>query len=214
MRWQTSLFLWTTTILAAGVLAFFVGTAFKAPPKPPESAAPAAPPKQDQPFVTFIDPMKGSPTGKVTIVEFADYNCPFCRAAEDDVQKLIDNHPGLIRYVWKDLPNPNYPGSEEAAEASLCAKDQGKYWEYHQALYQELGGLTEAQLSIIANNLGLDVQLFSQCLSSHQMAPLVERSMSEAQALGIDATPYFFINGQRYSGQLSYDQLETAITTK
>ncbi len=217
MRWKPWLVLGSIVVLAIGTFAFFSLTSLKSGESSSVSGdaargeAAAGAPKLEQPLITFIDPVKGPADAPTTIVEYGDYVCPFCRAAEENINLVLSADPGRIRFVWKDLPNQLHPGADLAAEAGLCAKKQGKFWEYRDLLLAEAGFPNQTSLTLIANELGLDLQSFGQCLASREMRPLVERNIAEAEALGIDGTPYFFINGKRYSGQLSYEQLEEAV---
>ncbi len=219
MRWKPWLLLFTLAVAASGVLAFYAAVALKSEPKASDATTSRSGVfvvRQDQPQVTFLDAVRGNPKGSVLIVEYGDYICPFCRGIENDVQRLLAAHPDTVKFVWKDLPNPHYHGSDLMAEAAQCAKQQNpqKFWEYRDRLFQEQSAVNDAQLGLIAGDLSLDTQTFTKCLTNHDMKPLIDRSVSEAVALGIDATPYFFINGKRYSGQLSYDQLEAAVAAK
>lgn len=217
MRWKPWLVLASIAVLAVGIFAFFSQTALKpagSPGTPPEerrAGEKVAGLKQEQPLITFIDPAKGPVDAAITVIEYGDYVCPFCRGAEENINRLLAVRPDAVRFVWKDLPNEMHPGADLAAEAGLCAKQQGKFWEYRDRLFAEAGFPSQTSLTLIANELGLDLPSFGQCLVSREMRPLIERNVAEAEALGIDGTPYFFINGKRYPGQLSYEQLEEAV---
>jgi protein-disulfide isomerase len=201
--------------LSAGIFAFFAATAFKAAPIPKGSETAAATVGSlgplEQPLVTFIDPSIGPMDAPNLIVEYSDYLCPACRESAAAVKKMVESATN-VRYVWKGLPNPYLEDSSLAIEAVLCAKDQGRFWDFHGALFDDTdGSYNQSKLGLMASELGLDVQAFSICLANHEKLPLVERNVTEAKALGLDATPFFFINGERYSGQMSYDRLLDAI---
>lgn len=208
LPWLTLGFL---SLAAAAVIGFFASVAFGTDQTEDGRGARAeSPPPQDQPLVTFVDPAKGSPDADILIVEYGDHACLYCRAAEQDVDRLLAEMPGRVRFVWKDLPSPVHAGADIAAEAAHCARDQGMFWEYHAALFASGGTFNQTGLTLLANELGLDLPRFGQCLSGREKRHLVERSVNEARALGIDAVPYFFINGVRYPGQPSYAELVEA----
>jgi protein-disulfide isomerase len=213
MKKPAWLFLFVLTIAATGVLAFFWAVATDRPTPPSDETAAAdtaRKPEQDQPIVTYIDPIGGNPDGKILIVEYGDYVCPFCREAESAVTRLLASRDD-IKYVWKDLPNPNHLGADLAAEAGLCAKDQGKFWEFRKELIGGPATFDESALNVLANSFGLDPYRFSSCLKTRSTQAVVQRNIEEAKALGIDGTPYFFIDGKRHSGLITYEQLEKAV---
>lgn len=201
------------TALAAGTFAFYRASAFPerqsdyidVGPVTPEPAA------VTRPLVTFLDPTLGPKDAEHLIVEYGDYVCPFCREAEADVRALLEANPGKVNYVWKDAPNPLHFGADIAAEAAQCAKAQGKFWEYHDRLFKEGGLFDTLRLGLLATELALDEATFNRCLGGRETKPFVERSMAEARALGIQGTPAFFIDGVRYEGRLTYEQLAEAI---
>lgn len=153
---------------------------------------------------------RGPHTAPVVVVEYADYECPYCQQAEPVMEKLADAYKGKVAFVFKDMPLPMHSHAQKAAEASRCAEAQGKYWEYHDLLFAdkqlEASGLTAA-----AKQLKLDEQAFSKCLDSGATAPGIKASYMEAQGLGIPGTPAIFINGQVYNGALSFEKLQAAI---
>lgn len=215
MRPRPWLLILSALALSAAVLWFFAGVAFKAKPlpapPPPESVALVPTAATGRPFVTFVDPYKGAEEGDVVIVEYGDYACPFCRAMEADLDRLIAAYPGRVKLVWKDLPNPLHAGADAVAQAAQCAKLQGKFWEFHGRMMSDVTAFTEARILLLANELELDTEAFMRCFKEGEMKPLVDRSVAEAVALGVDATPYFFIGDQRFSGQMTYEQLEAAV---
>jgi protein-disulfide isomerase len=210
MRLSAWILVGFATLTAAVILAFLGLTAYNLGVRPSATPAPV-PLKQDVPLVTWLDPSRGSAAPKTTIIEYASYSCQYCQGVETDLKKLLANHSD-VRLVWKDLPDPNVLGSDVAAEAAQCAKSQGKFWEFHDQLFADPSATTSVQLSVIAQNLGLDTTAFNNCLENNDMQPFVEHTVSEAAALGIDGEPYFFINGKRQSGALSYDQFEAEIS--
>jgi len=168
----------------------------------PSGAVAEAPVTQEPQFTRYDIPTEGYPSlgpddAKITIVEFSDFQCPYCRRFHDETYKpLLDAYPGQIRFVYRNLPLPPtlHPEAMSAAIASLCAKDQNAYWDYHEKLFssETLGEETYIQY---AADLGLDVEEFTACLSSGKHDEFIQQDMSFSSNLGIQSTPTFFING-------------------
>jgi len=205
--WKRHLFVLGATAVGFGVMAAFWSVAFKPAPTRPAEAETPAPPSITTPFVTVVDPSKGPKDAEVTIVEFGDHACPYCKSTQASVDLLMTTHPGKVRFVWKSAPSPLHPGSETAAEAALCADRQGKFWEYHARLFEDPSLSDQASMVILANELRLDSAAFGDCLSTGATHPLVERTVTEARALGVTGIPTIFVNDTRYEGALTYDQL-------
>lgn len=165
------------------------------------------------PEVTIADPARGAATAKLVVVEFGDYGCSHCKEVENILKEFLIAHPGEVRLVWKDFPISKDSGSYEAAEAARCAGRAGKFWEYHDALMNAPPLPREGELGVIAENLGLNSQNFLACMGGDFAAPLVDRTFEEGQRLKIDGTPYFFLNNQRFSGAVTREALEAALTT-
>jgi protein-disulfide isomerase len=155
-------------------------------------------------------PIIGSPNAPVTFVEFADYECPYCQQVAPSVAKLEAEYKGRVAFAYKDLPLPMHGHAQKAAEAAHCAGAQGKYWEYHNELF-ESKQLEIAALKQDARKLNLDTAAFDQCLDSGAQAEAVKMQADEAQKLGLQGTPVFFINGRMMSGAVSYDELRKAV---
>lgn len=166
----------------------------------------------EKPLITFLDPRRGAESGAVTIIEYGDYACPYCKEFKKVLDRFMTEHPDKVTFIWKSLPSSLYPGSDIAAEAAFCAGDQDKFWPYHDLLFEESPVFDHTRLTFLANDLGLDLTRFGQCLTSRDKKPIVDRSITEAEGLSIEGVPFFFINGQRHEGQLSYEQLLEATT--
>jgi len=206
MHWKRTALTIGASAIGFVVLAIYWRVAFK----PADNAAVAStsePVAIEEPFVTFVDPSRGPANAKLTIVEFGDHACPYCKATQEDVDRLLEEHPGDVRFVWKSAPSPLHPGADTAAQAALCAGRQGKFWEFHEGLFANPGFLDESSMVILATELDLDITAFGECLSSDETLPLVERTVTEARALGLTSIPTIFINGVRYEGALTYEQL-------
>lgn len=169
-----------------------------AEPSGPVAEAPITP----QPQYTRYDiPTEGYPSlgpddAPITLVEFSDFQCPYCRRFhEQTYQALLDAYPGQIRFVYRNLPLTSiHPDAMPSAIASLCANDQGAYWDYHGLLFSN-ESLTRDTFIQYATDLGLKVDEFTACLDSGKHDEFIQQDMDFAINLGIQSTPTFFING-------------------
>ena len=165
----------------------------------------------ETPTVTVADPIRGPKNAPVTIVEFGDFLCPYCAAAEPTLMEFLAAHPNEVRLVWKDFPiKDKHPLAEEAALAARCAEEQKKFWEYHDLLFTNQESLSPSMLVRIAQELNLDLARFENCQRDKTGLPRVERGLEEGIALAIDGVPYLFINGKRLSGTATRAALEEA----
>jgi protein-disulfide isomerase/rhodanese-related sulfurtransferase len=147
----------------------------------------------------------GNPQAPVTVVEFADFQCVPCGTVEPTVRQIRAHYGNQIRFVFRHFPLPSiHPQAQEAAEATECAAEQGKFWEAAEKLYQDQADLREAALKRYAAELGLDTKRFAQCLESKTTAARVRRDAEDAHALGLRATPTFFIGHRIVEGSLEY----------
>ena len=153
------------------------------------------------------DPVKGNQEAKVTIIEFGDFACTYCAQAAVTLNKVLSEQVGQYELIWKDFPLPSHTQAMMAAEAAQCAARQGKFWQYHDALWRRQVDLKEATLISIVGEVGIDLESFNRCLSSHETKPLIELNIAEGKALGVDGAPYFIINGQVIDGLITEDQL-------
>jgi protein-disulfide isomerase len=146
----------------------------------------------------------------VTLVEFADYECPYCQKVAADVKKLQADLGDKVSFTYKDFPLSMHARAEKAAEATRCASKQGKYWEFHDELFRSKE-LDVDQLKAQARALKLDPSDFDKCLDSGEETAVVERDRKEGTRLGITGTPAFFINGHFLSGALDYAALRQIV---
>jgi protein-disulfide isomerase len=145
--------------------------------------------------------VKGARDAPVTIVEFSDFHCPFCKRVVTTLKQLETKYPGKVRLVFRDLPlDQLHPGARRAHEAARCAKDQGKFWEYHDALFANEPDSSPARLGGYARQVGLDLAKFDACVAGGTHAAAVQKDVDEATRLGLNGTPAFFINGELLSG--------------
>lgn len=165
------------------------------------------------------DPMRGVADAPVTIVEFGDYQCPFCKRLYDNFKGNIEPYidRGEVKHIYRDFPLKSiHPQAFQAAEASQCADAQGKFWQYHDLLYDKQtewsGNINfESLLSDYAQEVGLDIQKFESCLENGEMALEVEADYQAALALGVGSTPTFYINGRQIVGAVPWEQVKQAI---
>lgn len=195
-------------LLLVGFLIFFGVVLYDPAAHRTAAVLPQTPPgKMVAPQVSIIDPKRGAQKSRVQIVEFGDYQCEYCRQMEDTLNAALRTYPSLT-LVWKDLPNVEaHPEAKNAALAARCAGKQGKFWEYHDALYANQTILNTELYPKLAQQLGLSTQNFQNCMDSQEMNPYLVRNVEEAQALGVDGTPYFFIGDVRISGQIAPGEL-------
>ncbi len=154
-------------------------------------------------------PVFGDPNSPVKVVEYADYECPYCQQSEPKIEKLRNEYKGKVAFAYKDTPLPMHPHAEKASEAALCAGAQGKYWEYHDELFASKK-LEVPDLKTHAQKLNLDTAAFNKCLDSGSQANILKTQLAEEQELGVAGTPHFFVNG-RTLGNASYEQLKATI---
>ncbi len=161
------------------------------------------------------DPAIGFPDAKVTIIEAGCFLCPYTKEAEPVVKQLISHYGDQIHFVYKDFPlSSTHPGAQEAAEASHCAHEQGKYWEYHDLLFVDQNGADFDHLLNLAQQLDLDIEQFSECLESRKYKSKVDGDFTEAFSIGVYGTPTFFINDQIIVGPKTFNEFRQIIDSE
>ena len=190
-----------TIILFAGMLVWFGKIAYQKPAKTGTVTETVNLPLLTEPRITFVDPIRGNRDATVTIVEFADYRCEFCKQEESVLREVLAAYSDEVRLVWKDFPN-DYLNAQASASAAAarCAGQQSKYWEYHDLLFSRTGEAALISYTDLAASLGLDRTAFDNCLKTREMMPLVQKSLEEAQMLRLEGAPSFFINGRPFNG--------------
>lgn len=156
---------------------------------------------------------RGPRDAAVTIVEFSDFECPYCGRMPAVIEELLQRHPDQVRLVFKHNPLAMHAHAALAHEAALAAGAQGKFWEMHDLLFANQRELQRADLERYAVRLQLDVSAFTHALDAHTYRPLVARDLAEAAVLGVDATPTFIVNGRRLIGSQSLAAMESAVAT-
>lgn len=156
-------------------------------------------------------PSKGASDAKVTIVEFSDFQCPFCSKAEPSVDEVMKNYSDKVKVVFRHFPLDFHEKAFKAAEAAACAEEQGKFWEYHKALFANQGALSIDDLKVHAKTLNLDAAKFAECLDGGKMKTKVDADMAAGRTVGVNGTPAFFINGISISGAQPYEKFKEII---
>ena len=151
---------------------------------------------------------KGAP---VTIVEFSDFQCPYCRRAEDSLTAVRKEYGNKVRTIYRDYPLPIHDHALKAAEAARCAEEQGKFWPYHDALFADQTKLDDAGLKATAAKLKLKTKQFDSCLDSGKYADAVKKDQAYGASLGVHGTPAFFINGRFLDGAQPAQAFEEVI---
>ncbi len=158
------------------------------------------------------DPSIGPDDAPVTVVEFSDYQCPYCQKwYHETFDQLMSNYPGKIRFVYRDLPLPSHPEAAPSAEAAHCAGEQGAYWGFHDALFSGQYALGRAAYEQYAAALGLDAAAFTACLDDHRYQAEVATDAADAGRLGLNGTPSFVINGRILVGALPFESFKAVI---
>jgi protein-disulfide isomerase len=165
--------------------------------------------QQNPKAVIAQSPTKGAPLGKVVLVEFSDFQCPYCQAAAATVKQFVEKHKDRVTLVYKHLPLTSiHDQALPAAKASWAAQQQGKFWQYHDALFEQQKQLGEPLYTEIAKRLGLDVAKFNRDRNSQAAQAAIEKDLQLADQLGISGTPFFAMNGQAFSGAVDLATLE------
>lgn len=158
------------------------------------------------------DAFTGNKDAKVKIVEFGDYECPYCQKNNVTIKKIRENYSDdQVVIVFRDFPLDFHDNAQKAAEAAECAGEQGKYWEYHDELFAGQDNLEVEDLKGYAKKLGLKTANFNTCLDSSQQAEEVAKDLADGQALEITGTPATFINGRKITGAYPYEDFAKII---
>jgi protein-disulfide isomerase len=145
-------------------------------------------------------PVRGAAGAPVTVVVYSDFQCPFCARGADRMKEIAQRYGERVRFVFKHQPLPMHGDAKLAAVASIAAAEQGRFWEFHDALFARQGELDRAGLRQRAAELGLDGERFAQALDDAGLAAKVAADQEEAERLGVRGTPTFFVNGRKLIG--------------
>ena len=156
-------------------------------------------------------PALGPATARVQVVEFADFQCPYCGQAAPLLKRMTDHYGDKIRIVFRNFPLPIHPQAPEAAVAARCAQAQGKFWQYHDRLFANQKALASTDLKRYAAELGLNAAGFDACLKDGAVTKAVQADFADGQGYGVNATPTFFINGRLLSGAQPFESFQQVI---
>jgi protein-disulfide isomerase len=166
------------------------------------------PPKVD--VETAGRPATGPASAPVTIIEFSDYECPYCKRAEGTVREVLKAYPDKVRLVYRDYPLPFHKDARPAAVAANCANAQGKFWDLHNKL-MDSKDLGSDKIKSMANEVGLDQAKFDECLTSKAHDAAIEKDLADGAKAGVNGTPSFFINGRMLDGAQPFEKFKEII---
>ena len=156
-------------------------------------------------------PSRGPASAPVQIIEFSDFECPYCLRAHATLERVLETYGDRIRLIYRHYPLPNHPNARPAAEASLCAAEQDKFWQYHDRLFANSTKLSTPELHEHAAQLGLNADAFRACVESGKYRTEVEADVAAANAVGVSGTPAFFINGRPLEGAQPFEAFKQVI---
>jgi len=159
-------------------------------------------------------PSKGPANARIVMVEFSDFECPFCAKAAGKVDTILKAFPNDARLVYKQYPIDTHPNAAMAAAASLAAHAQNKFWPMHDQLFANGRHLSPGKITEIAKAIGLDMARFQADLKSAKFKPVVDKDVADGEKLAVSGTPTFFINGKRYNGPLEMEMLKPILESE
>ncbi len=156
-------------------------------------------------------PTIGPANAPITIVEFGDFQCPFCKRAQPTLKEVLAKYPNKVRLVYMDYPLPFHPHALDAAKAARCAGEQGKFWQYHDGLFADQAKESPADLKGLAKHLGLNTTQFDSCFEKAKYQSAIEQDVEEGKKLGVDGTPSFYIDGRPLVGAVPFQNFQQVI---
>lgn len=156
-------------------------------------------------------PTRGPKDAPIEIIEFSDFQCPFCLSAFPTVQRVLKTYSDKVRFTYRHYPLQNHPNARPAAEASACAAEQDKFWEYHDRLFTDQSKLSSSDLRQHAAAVGLNPTTFNDCLEGKKFARQIDEDVDAANKVGVNGTPAFFINGRILSGAQPFEAFQRVI---
>jgi protein-disulfide isomerase len=155
--------------------------------------------------------VQGPANAPIELIEFSDFQCPYCLRAHPIVKQVLSTYGDKIRFVYRNYPLPNHPNARPAAEAAQCAAEQGKFWAYHDRLFDNQDKLSNDDLKRTAAELGVDTGKFNACFDSHKYQARIEADVRAGNEAGVSGTPAFFINGRMLTGAQPFDAFKRTI---
>jgi protein-disulfide isomerase len=156
-------------------------------------------------------PVRGTASAPVTLVEFSDFQCPFCIAATPQLEAVLRAYPGQVRLIFKQFPLDSHSQAALAAAAALAAHKQGKFWGMYDALFAQKGNLSRQRIVGLAATVGLDVNRFEADLGSLEIKRAVDKDIADGEKISVDSTPTLFVDGQRFNGPVTLPSLRPII---
>lgn len=187
------------------------------PPTPSPSPSPSpsplpAPSGQLAPVDESRDHILGNKNAKVTLIEYSDFECPYCERHNPTLKAILQQYPQDVRLVYRHYPLSFHPNAQKAAEASECAGKQGKFWEMHDKIFEaNPSGLSVAVYKRLAGEIGLNQGQFDSCLDSGEMAARVAEDIASGNDAGVSGTPATFVNGSLVEGAVPLAQFQSAV---
>lgn len=186
------------------------------PTADPTAAQPAAPAQDPRPVDASRDHIWGNEDAAVTLIEYSDFECPFCGRHYGTLKQIKEAYPNDVRVVFRHFPLSFHQEAQKAAEASECAADQGKFWEMYDVIFEaNLAGTMDVDSwKKAALDLGLDTAKFNKCLDSGEKAARVAEDLNEGQLAGVEGTPATFVNGELVSGAMPFESFKSIIDSQ
>lgn len=162
--------------------------------------------------ITKDDPQVGPEDAPITIVEFADFMCPYCAEEALAIRGIVAKYPNEIRYIFRDFPVEElHPGSTEIHIAGECAQEQGKFWSFHDKVFQSQENLNSDTVKAFAAQVGLNINEFDECVNSNRYRGEVATDLEDGREAGVYGTPTFFVNGRKIEGAIPYQAWEELV---
>jgi len=162
--------------------------------------------------ITRDDPQTGPQDADITIVEFGDFMCPHCADSALSVRTITAEYPNRVRYIFRDFPIEDlHPGSTQIHIAGECAKEQGKFWPFHDKVFQNQESITAENISAYVAQVGINIKDFDECIASGRYDNEVARDVSDGREAGVYGTPTFFFNGRKIEGAVPYEVLKQMV---
>lgn len=180
-------------------------------PTPTPTPTPAPTPTKVDIEVTSDDHVRGATDAPVTLVEYSDFECPFCGRVQPTLDQVLEEYDGQVNLVYRHFPLAFHTSAQKAGEASECAGDQNKFWEMHDKLFENQSALDVTSLKNYAKDLGLNTSTFDDCLDSGKHEQTVKDELTQGGTVGVQGTPATFVNGTLISGAQPYESFKAAI---
>jgi len=166
------------------------------------------------PIPTLGSPVMGPAGARITLVEFSDFQCPYCSKAVEKINAVLKAYPNDVKLIFKQFPLDTHPQAQISAQAALAAHQQGKFWQLHDLMFANRNALSRKAILGWAGSIGLDMKKFEADLDSEAIKKNVARDLADGEKAGVEGTPTVFVNGQRYNGELDLGSFKTVLDTE